>query len=175
MSRSLEGRMPFARKFRAMMDLPFAGDTFAGFAVEVVEVEDDPQGMGRYVYAMRMILRGLGGQSGVRKALRGILDRYPMTFSAYGNAYQLWWGKPEITSLGDKRYEVRAVGAGARVHLEQELDRFLAYLKETGRLAEAPDDGEGAAAVDSYLAGYRGEVKRLVDRYRRKLRRREGV
>lgn len=33
--------MPFASKFRAMMDFPFPGDTVGGYRVESVEVAVD--------------------------------------------------------------------------------------------------------------------------------------
>ena len=91
----------------------------------------------------------------------------------FGNPYQLWFGKPEIESLGDKRYEVHIAGAGARVFLEDELHRFLAFL-EVCQLGTQPDPTAGAALVETYLQGYQAEVKRKVGRYRSKLRRIEG-
>ena len=102
-----------------------------------------------------------------------IQKRIPMTFSAYGNAYQLWCGSPEIESLGNKRYEVRFEGAGARVFLEDALARFLDHLDEMGQLPAQPDGAAREALVSEYLDGYRAQVKRHVDRYRGKLRRLE--
>jgi hypothetical protein len=160
--------MPFAKKFRAMMGFPFAGDKVGDFTVEHVDVGCDPHGSGRYTYPVRLVLHGRGGQRGVRTALKEMLRSRTTTFSAYGNGYQLWFAKPEIVSLGDRRYEVRVEGAGARVTLKDELHRFAVYLQEAGALGP-----EGADLVEEYLEGYRGEVKRLVGRYRSKLRRRE--
>lgn len=163
--------MPFANKFRAMMDFPFAGDTVGDFLVESVEVRDVPGDMGRYQYAVHMVLQGMGGRQGVQRALKEMLDSHLTTFSGYGNPYQLWFGKPEIESLGDKRYEVKVRGAGSRIYLEQELVRFLAYLQETEQLATRVDREGCEAAVEAYLDRYRAEIKRQVDRYRGKLRR----
>jgi hypothetical protein len=158
--------MPFANKFRAMMDLPFPGDTVGGFAVEQVDVRDEPGGPGRYAYSARIVLRGPGGQQGVRRALKALFSAHPTTFSGYGNPYQLWFGKPEIESLGDRRYAVRVEGAGARVFLEQELQRFLGYLDAEGQLAARVDQAARERLVEAYLEGYRAEIKRKVDRYR---------
>jgi hypothetical protein len=164
--------MPFAKKFRAMMDFPFAGDTVGGFAVEHVDVRDEPRGSGQYAYAVQMTLRGPGGQQGVRRALKALFSAHPVTFSGYGNPYQLWFGKPEIESLGDKRYEVQVVGAGARVFLQDELRRFLEHLDDEG-LAAHPDQATREALVETYLERYRAEISRKVGRYRRRLQRTE--
>ena len=163
--------MPFAKKFRAMMDFPFAGDTVGSFTVESVDVRDERGGSGRYAYSARMVLRGPGGQQGVRRALKALFSSHPTTFSGYGNPYQLWFGKPQIESLGDKRYAVRIEGAGARVFLEDELDRFLGYLDEEGRLATRSDQAAREALVETYMERYRAEIRRKVDRYRSRLRR----
>ena len=95
--------MPFAKKFRAMMDFPFAGDIVGGFTVESVDVHDEPHVSGRYTYSVRMVLQGPGGQQGVRRALKSLFASHPMTFSGYGNPYQLWFRRPKIESLGAKR------------------------------------------------------------------------
>jgi hypothetical protein len=163
--------MPFAIKFRAMMGFPFAGDTIGDLTVERVDVRHEGVGPGQYAYTARIVLRGPGGQRGVRQALKALLSSHPMTFSGYGNPYQLWFGKPEIESLGDKRYAVRVEGAGARVFLGDELHRFLGYLDEEGQLAEPPDPDIVEELVDAYLQQYRAEITRRVNRYRSKLRR----
>jgi hypothetical protein len=165
--------MPFAKKFRAMMEFPFAGDTVGGFAVESVDVRDKPGDPGRYRYSVRMVLCGPGGQQGVRRALQPLFSSHPTTFSGYGNPYQLWCGKPEIEPLGDRRYAVRVEGAGARVFLEDELRRFLGYLDEEGLLAAAPERAAREALVEAYLERYRAEIQRKVGRYRSRLRRTE--
>jgi hypothetical protein len=167
--------MPFANKFRAMMDFPFAGDTVGTFVVEGVDVDHDPSGSGRYTYPVRIVLRGPGGQQGVLRALRDLFTSHVMTFSAYGNAYQLWFAKPEIESLGDRRYAVTVEGAGARIWLEDELRRFAAHLGEEGHLEVGPDGSAHEILVETYLEQYRAEVKRKVDRYRRRLRRAENA
>jgi hypothetical protein len=161
--------MPFAAKFRAMMDLPFAGDTLGGFDVESMDVSHRSGELG-YAYSVRMVLRGPGGQQGVRRALKDLLSAHPTTFSGYGNPYQLWCGKPEIESLGDRRYAVSVEGAGARVYLEQELRRFLASLDQEGYLADRPDIAPRETLVEAYMERYRAEIKRKVGRYRRRLR-----
>ena len=165
--------MPFATKFRAMMDFPFAGDTVGDFVVESVDVQHEPRGSGRYDYPVRIVLRGPGGQQAVRRTLKDLLCSHCTTFSGYGNPYQLWFARPEIESLGDRRYAVTVEGAGSRVFLEDELERFLGYLGETGQLAAPLDPVARETLVEEYLEGYRGEVKRMVDRYRRRLRRAE--
>lgn len=161
--------MPFAAKFWAMMDLPMAGDTVGDLLVEDIDVSHESVGPGQYAYAVHMVLRGPGGQQGVRRALKATLVSHPMTFSGYGNAYQLLFGTPEIESLGDKRYAVRIRGAGGRVYLDDELHRFLGYLVDEGHIASGPPE----AAVEVYLERYRAQIKRRVDRFRSKLRRLE--
>ena len=165
--------MPFAKKFRAMMDLPFPGDTLGGFVVESIKVSDDPKGGGIYAYAVRMVLRGPGGQQGVRQALKAKLSEHPTTFSAYGNPYQLWFHKPEIEPLGNQRYEVRIAGAGARVYLADDLHRLLSYLEEKGLLAMGPDTLDQETLVETYLEEYQAEIRRKVARYQGKVRRLE--
>ncbi len=167
--------MPFANKFRAMMDFPLAGDTVGGYVVESVEVGHEGVGPGQYAYAVRIVLRGPGGQQGVRRALKEIFSCHPMTFSGFGNPYQLCFGKPEIESLGEQRYAVKAQGAGARVFLEPELDRFLGYLAENGQLAAPYDRAAAEALVQGYLERYRAEIARKVAHYQSALRRAEGA
>ena len=160
--------MPFADKFRAMMGFSFAGDGVGGFVVESVDVRHESGGAGRYAYPVRMVLRGPGGRQGVLRALKALFASHPMTFSGYGNPYQLWFGKPEIESLGDQRYAVTVEGAGARVFLAEELERFLAYLGAHGQLAEQTAQ---KTLVEAYLEEYKAEIQRQVGRYRSKLHR----
>jgi hypothetical protein len=167
--------VPFARKFRAMMDFPFPGDTIGDLTVEYVDVQHEGIGPGQYAYTAQIVLRGPGGQQGVRRALKAFLSSHPMTFSGYGNPYQLWFGTPEIESLGDKRYAVRIQGAGARVFLDDELQRFLEYLAEEGQLPTQSDPAAAESLVDTYLERYQAEIKRKVDRYRSQLRRIEDL
>ena len=142
--------MPFAKKFRAMMDFPFDGDTVGRFSVETVDVRHTSNGPGQYAYSVRMTLSGPGGQQGLRRTLKALFSAHPMTFSGYGNPYQLWFGKPQIESLGNKRYAVWIEGAGARVFLEDELHRFTPSYetRKTLRAAIAGND----AQVDFRLA-----------------------
>jgi hypothetical protein len=161
--------MPFAKKFRAMMDFPFPGDTIGDLTVESVEVVDERSGGEGYVYGVRMVLRGPGGVQGVKRALKAFFSQHPTTFSGYGNPYQLWFRKPEIESLGDQRYTVTVKGAGGRVYLEQDLSRFLQYLTEGGLQAVPLDPTAQEQLVEAYLERYQGEIKRRVERYYRKL------
>ncbi|MGC9523222.1 MAG: hypothetical protein ACP5HG_15230, partial [Anaerolineae bacterium] len=103
--------------------------------------------------------------------LKDLVNARPLTFSSYGNPYQLWCGRPEIERLGDKRYAVTARGAGVPIALEDALRRFLAHLVEKGLLAGQPDDAELQALIATDLDDYRAEVQRSVSRYRGKLRR----
>jgi hypothetical protein len=165
--------MPFATKFRAMMGFPFAGDTLGDLIVERVDVRDEPSACpGVHAYVAEMILSGPGGQKGVRDALKPLLARHPFTFSGYGNPYHLWFGKPEIESLGDRRYAVRVQGAGARIPMEEELARLLEHLCGEGLLAL--DEAARDELVQRYLADYQAEIRRAVSRYRSRLRRSKG-
>ena len=67
--------MPFANKFRAMMDLPLAGETVDGFVAESIEVDDIRSGWKGYGYSVRMVLAGPGGKAGVRRVLRALLAK----------------------------------------------------------------------------------------------------
>lgn len=162
--------MPFADKFRAMLDFPFAGDYVGAFLVESVEVGHEGAGAGRYVYPVRLVLRGPGGRQGVLRALKALLSSHPMTFSGYGNPYQLWFGKPEVESLGEQRYAVTVEGAGARVFLAEELERFLAYLDTQGQLVAPSEGTQREPLVQAYLELYQAEIRRRVGRYRGRLR-----
>ena len=161
--------MPFADKFRAMVDFPFPGDSLGNFIVEDVEASHHGGTAGVYAYDVRLVLRGPGGQQGVRRALKPLLDRHPTTFSGYGNPYQLWFAKPQIESLGDQRYEVRVEGGGARTYLGDDLERFLDYLVAEGIATVAPEPAAQAEQVAAYLEQYRAEIARHVSRYRYRL------
>ena len=165
--------MPFADKFRAMMDFPFAGDTLGGFDVESVDVSHHGGSAGIYCYDVRLVLYGSGGQQGVRRALKTLFASHPTTFSGYGNPYQLWFGKPEIECLGDRRYEVRVEGGGARTYLQDDLARFLDYLVAEGIVTTDPEPAAQAEQVEAYLERYRAEIQRHVNRYRYRLRKLE--
>jgi uncharacterized protein with von Willebrand factor type A (vWA) domain len=165
--------MPFADKFRAMMDFPFPGDRLGGFAVETVDVSHHSGRAGVYNYDVQMVLRGPGGQQGVRRALKAMLSSHPTTFSGYGNPYQLWFGKPQIESLGDRRYEVKVEGGGARTYLQDDLERFLDHLVAEGTANIDPEPAAQSKHVETYLKQYRAEIKRHVGRYRYRLRKLE--
>lgn len=161
--------MPFAKKFRAMMDFPFPGDTLGNFTVESVDVDVVKEDQGGIVYGARMVLNGPGNVKNVQQAVKALFAQRPLTFSGYGNPYQLWFLKPEVESLGEQRYAVSVPGAGARVYLAPELARFLHYLNENNHLAAPTDPAAQEALVETYLEGYRLEVQRRVGRYTRKL------
>ena len=165
--------MPFAKKFRAMMELPFAGDTLGDLVVESVEAQDVAGDFGQHGYSVRMVLRGPGGQQGVRRTVGALLSIRPITFSSYGNPYQLWCGRPEVESLGDKRYAVTARGAGVPIALEEALLRFLHELEDEGLLTEGDGAEDSQSVVARYLDRYREEIQRNVSRYRSKVARTE--
>lgn len=164
--------MPFARKFRAMMDFPLAGDRLDDFVIESVQVRDQRTGSEGYIYDVSMVLRGPGGQRKVREALRSLFSKHLTTFSAYGNAYQLWFRRRSITleSLGDKRYAVSVKGAGERMALRPELTRFLEYL-QTQEVPSPSTQPEREKLVAEYLEHYQMEIRRKVGRYDYRLRR----
>ena len=161
--------MPLAKKFRAMMDFPFPGDTMGNFTVESVDVYVVKEDKGGIVYGVRMALSGPGKVQNVQQAIKALFSQHPTTFSGYGNPYQLWFMKPEIESLGEQRYAVTVQGAGARVYLEPELMRFLQYLYESNHLAASSDPAAQETLVETYLERYRLEIQRRVGRYTRKL------
>lgn len=163
--------MPFANKFRAMMDFPFAGDKLDVFTVESAKVRDQQTGSEGYIYDVSIVLEGPGGQQKVRQALKTLFAKHLTTFSAYGNAYQLWFRKRsiDIESLGDKRYAVSVKGAGERIALRPELDRFLEYL-ETKDMLSLSTQADKEKLVTEYLEHYQVEIRRKVGRYDYKLR-----
>jgi hypothetical protein len=161
--------MPFANKFRAMMDLPFPGDTVGDFTVQSAEVDDVRSGWDGYAYSVRMVLEGPGGKAGVGRTLRPLFAQRVTTFSSYGNPYQLWFGKPEIEGLGNRRYAVEIAGAGARIELATDLERFLDHLESGGHLSSRLKSPK--RLIETYLDEYRIDVGQRVDRYRRRLRR----
>jgi hypothetical protein len=167
--------MPFANKFRAMMDFPFPGEAIGDFIVERVEVcvlKEDAAGI---EYGVEMTLRELGGsqtmrrEQEVRRACKAFFAQHPTTFSGYGNPYQLWFHKPQIENLGEGRYAVTVKGSGARVYLEPELRRFLQHLNAENRLATPLAADAQETLVTAYLDKYKREIQRQVGRYTRKL------
>ncbi len=161
--------MPFANKFRAMMDFPFPGDTMGGFTVESVDVHMVKEDKAGIEYGGRLVLSGPAGLPALKKAIKAFFAQHPITFSGYGNPYQLWFLKPEIESLGEDRYAVSVKGAGVRVYLEPELERFLQYLGEEGCLAAPSDPAAQEALLKAYLKRYMSEIASLVGRYNRKV------
>jgi hypothetical protein len=175
--------MPFADKFRAMLDLPFPGDALGAppntFVVESVSVGHEGRAPGQYAYPLRLVLvgrerpSGPGGLAAVKRAIKPLFSRRCTTFSGFGTPYQLWFGRPAIESLGDNCYAVTAEGAGARVHLQDDLARFCDYLAEEGQIVVTPEQRD--ALVADYIARYQAEVARLVGRYRTRIRRAEAL
>lgn len=161
--------MPFAKKFRAMMDFPFPGDMVGDFTVESVDVWDEQSSSEGHIYGVRMVLYGVGGKQGVKRALKSLLSQHPVTFSGYGNPYQLWFRKSEVESLGDKRYAVTVKGAGERIYLEPELMRFLQYLNENDCLPTPLDPATQETLIEDYLEQYRTKIRLQVGRYRSRL------
>jgi hypothetical protein len=154
-----------------MMELPLPGDRVGDLTVEESEVSHEADGWRGYVYTVRIVMRGPGGIAGVRRAVAPLFSKRVLTFSSYGNPYELWFGKAEVESLGDRRYAVLTEAAGARIELGIELERFLDHLTNEGHVS--PDQVPPAMVVEAYLESYRDDVKRRVDRYRRLLRKRE--
>lgn len=138
------------------MKLPATGDKIGDFTVESCSIDHDPAGYGRYEYPLDIILTGKGGQQGVRNALRELLAPVKTTFSAYGNAYQLRFGKTSVESLGGRRYRLFGVGLGARVYLRKEVERFLDFLAEKGRISAK----DKIRIADSYLEEYQADARR---------------
>ena len=161
--------MPFANKFRAMMDLPVPGDTAGDFLIEHVDVSHAAGDRWGYTYDVRVVLRGPGGKSGVRRTFTPLLSKRVTTFSSYGNPYQLWFGKPEVASLGDRRYALQVEGIGVRIDLAGELERFLDSIAGQDDATDEPVPP--VQLVESYLEQYRIEVDRRVARYRLRLKR----
>jgi len=168
--------MPFAKKFWAMLELPFPGDRLGEMLVEEITVGHEGEGAGRYRYPVRLVLCGKGGQAGAKRAIKPLVTSHVMTFSGFGTPYQLWFAKPEIEPLGDRRYAVTIEGAGARLWLADYLARFWDHLVERGLLATSdgeapvsPDDATRDAVIEAYLAEYQKEIARQAGRYRRKI------
>lgn len=81
--------MPFAKKFRAMMDVPLPGEAVGDFTVEESEVSNEADGWRGYVYNVRILMRGPGGIAGVRRTVAPLFSKRVLTFSSYGNPYEL--------------------------------------------------------------------------------------
>ena len=159
--------MPFEIKFRAMMDMPLAGDHLGSMTVESVTVGHEGRSSDVYAYPLRLVLRGSGGLAAVKRAIAPLFRKRCTTFSGYGTPYHLWFGKPVIEDLGGGLYAVTAEGAGAHVHLEADLTRFCEYLAAKEMLPGSPEDR--TALVARYLDGFRAEVENAVGRYRRRI------
>ena len=141
--------MPFADKFRAMTDFPFPGDTLGDMTVESVEVGHEGRAPWGYCYPIRLVLCGPGGQAGVLRAVKPLFAKRCTTFSGFLYPLpKLRGSQARRGELGDSRYAVTLEGAGARVHLKEDLARFLDYLASEGQLAGAADPAARAALID---------------------------
>jgi hypothetical protein len=148
--------MPFAGEFREAMGFPVAGDTVEGFRIEELGVRHEGMGAGRYEYPIELTVAGKGGKEGVRRALKGLFSRRMTIFTEYGNPYQCSVGSMAIESLGEGRYRVTARGVGNRVHLREELIRFLGCLDAAA--LTGPRDAPGV--VEEYLRRYWNETRK---------------
>jgi hypothetical protein len=174
--------MPFADKFRAMLDMPFPGDALGAppeegpsggaFTVESINVAHEGRAPGHYAYPFRLELRGAGRLAALKRAIKPLFARRSTTFSGFGTPYQLWFGPVAIERLDGERYAVTGEGAGVRVHLQQDLLRFCEDLSAQGRLSATPEERE--ALVADYIARYQAEVARVVGRYRTRIKRADG-
>jgi hypothetical protein len=152
--------MPFAGEYREAMEFPAVGDAVGGFRIEEVQVGHAGGGPGRYEYPTELVVSGKGGKEGVRRALKELFARRRTIFSEYGNPYQCWGGRMEIESLGKSRYRVSARGVGTRVHLTEELGRFLEYLAASGRLDPAAQASGLESIVTDYMRRYQEQSRR---------------
>ena len=141
------------------MNLPNDGDRIEGFVVESCEIAHAPSGYGRYEYPIDIVVSGVGGQQGVRRAFRELFSRIKTTFSGYGNAYQLRFGKMEIESLGERRYRIHGNGLGARVYLRKEIGRFVEYLLDNRYLVPEWCDRKDDLA-EEYIEEYLVDARR---------------
>ena len=152
--------MPFAGEFRDAMGFPVAGDVVGGFRVEAVHVDHAGAGPGRYEYPTELVVLGKGGKDGVRRAFKELFARRRTIFSEYGNPYQCSCGRMEVQSQGEGRYRIASRGVGARVHLIEELGRFLEYLARAGHLDKAAQASGPEMIVTDYLRLYQQETRR---------------
>ena len=162
--------MPFADKFRATMDFPVVGDNIGGFLVESVDVGHVGAGGGRYEYPVRIVVKGKGGKQGVKTAFKEIFAAVKTTFSGYGNPYQCWILKMEIEGLGDCRYCIQALGAGARIFLEKELEKFFQHVTDFPPRRSS----NNSTVVAEYMKVYQAEVEKQVRKNRYRIKKAEG-
>jgi len=89
--------MPLAKKFRAMMDFPFPGDTMGDFTVESVDVYVVKEDKGGIVYGVRMALSGPGKVQNVQQAIKALFSQHPTTF------FRIWQPIPALVpEAGDR-------------------------------------------------------------------------
>jgi hypothetical protein len=150
--------MPFAHEYKVGMDLPKEGDAVKGFTVESVLVSHVGVCPGRYEYPTEIVVRGSGSREKVRAAFKQALNIRRTLFSGYGNPYQCSTGKVTVERVDAEHFRVCFRGIGVRVHLKEELIRFLAYLTDEGRLGAAMTGADAAAVhqgtIDTYLKCY---------------------
>lgn len=152
--------MPFAGEYREAMGFPVAGDTVGGFLIEEFRVSHEGAGPGRYEYPIEVVVSGKGGKEGVRQALKPVFSRRMTIFTEFGNPYQCTGGRMDVESLGEGRYRVKARGIGTRVHLKEELMRFLGHLEASGVRGPSADTADRAGIVDGYLRRYWDETRK---------------
>jgi len=151
--------MPFAGEDREAIGFPAAGDIVGGFRVEEVRIDHAGAGPGRYEYPTVLVVVGKGGKEGVRHAFKELFARRRTIFSGYGNPYQCSCGKMEIRSQGAGQYRIAARGVGTRVHLAEELGRFLEHLGRTGYLGTSAKAFGLETIVNEYLRRYQEETR----------------
>jgi len=152
--------MPSLEVYREAMGFPAAGDVVNGFRIEEVQVGHTGAGPGRYDYPTELVVSGKGGKEGARRALKELFARRRTIFSEYGNHYQCVGGNMEIESQGEGRYRVSARGVGIRVHLAEELARFLEYLAASGRLDQTAQTAGLESIMSDYMRRYQEQSHR---------------
>lgn len=91
--------MRFVIKFRAMMDMPLAGDRLGNMAVESVTVEHESHTSGLYAYPLRLLLRGPGGQAaGISNYFCRDAKTFDYTVTGMNEYY------PSILSMADQKW-----------------------------------------------------------------------
>jgi hypothetical protein len=154
-----EDAMPFAGEFREAMGFPRAGDIVGGFVIQELSVRHEGMGAGRYEYPIELVLAGKGGKEGVRRALKGLFSRRMTLFTEFGNPYQCSVGSIAVEGLGEGLYRVTARGIGNRVHLREELIRFMGYLGASGAPGPAADPTDAGRIADEYMRRYWNETR----------------
>jgi len=153
--------MPFADKFRAMMDFPFPGDTLGSYLVESVDVGHESGGPGIYKYAVRLVLRPL------MQLKTDVESRAPTDLSDFNADLVHKEVRPLVVAMNGYMARLQTLISGQRRFIadaSHQLRTPLTVLKTQAELALRADDPTAMREIVESIARTTDSTVHLANR-----------